>query len=63
MSSIAVVLTYTIVVCGLDVQISEIALEVLAYLSWKEKEEDLVDQHGHFIMTKTVTCWNLALRL
>jgi hypothetical protein len=39
---------------------ASIALEVLAYLFWKEKEEDLVEtQHGPFIMTETalVACW------
>ena len=55
-SSLAVVAAYIIVVNNLDIQIPEaymrygaaIALGVLAYIFWKEKDEDLVEtQHGH----------------
>jgi nickel/cobalt transporter (NicO) family protein len=55
-SSLAVVTAYIIVVNNLDIQIPEvymrygaaIALGILAYLFWKEKDEDLVEtQHGH----------------
>ena len=55
-SSLAVVTAYIIVVNNLDIQIPEvymrygaaIALGILAYIFWKEKDEDLVEtQHGH----------------
>ena len=55
-SSLAVVAAYIIVVNNLDIQIPEaymrygaaIALGILAYIFWKEKDEDLVEtQHGH----------------
>lgn len=55
-SSIAVVVAYIIVVNSLDMQLPEvymrygaaIALGILAYIFWKEKNEDLVEtQHGH----------------
>lgn len=55
-SSIAVVVAYIIVVNSLDMQLPEvymrygamIALGILAYIFWKEKDEDLVEtQHGH----------------
>jgi nickel/cobalt exporter len=55
-SSIAVVAAYIIVVNNLDIHIPEaymrygaaIALGILAYIFWKEKDEDLVEtQHGH----------------
>jgi nickel/cobalt exporter len=55
-SSIVVVAAYIIVVNSLDIQIPEvyvrygaaIALGILAYIFWKEKEENLVEtQHGH----------------
>ncbi|HZA70746.1 MAG TPA: hypothetical protein VE548_13710 [Nitrososphaeraceae archaeon] len=55
-SSIAVVAAYIIVVNNLDIQIPEaymrygaaIALGILAYIFWKEKDEDLVEsQHRH----------------
>lgn len=56
LSSLAVVIAYIIVVNNLDVQIPEvymrygaaIALGILAYVFWREKDEDLVEtQHGH----------------
>ena len=56
LSSLAVVTAYIIVVNNLDVQIPEvymrygaaIALGILAYVFWREKDEDLVEtQHGH----------------
>jgi nickel/cobalt exporter len=56
LSSLAVVAAYIIVVNNLDIQIPEaymrygaaIALGILAYIFWKEKDEDLVEtQHGH----------------
>jgi nickel/cobalt transporter (NicO) family protein len=55
-SSLAVVAAYIILVNNLDIQIPEvymrygaaIALGILAYIFWKEKDEDLVEtQHGH----------------
>ena len=55
-SSLAVVTAYIILVNNLDIQIPEvymsygaaIALGILAYIFWKEKDEDLVEtQHGH----------------
>jgi ABC-type nickel/cobalt efflux system permease component RcnA len=55
-SSIAVVVAYIIVINSLDMQLPEvymrygaaIALGILAYIFWKEKDEDLVEtQHGH----------------
>lgn len=55
-SSIVIVAAYIIVVDSLDIQIPEaymrygaaIALGILAYIFWKEKNEDLVEtQHGH----------------
>ena len=55
-SSLAVVVAYIILVNNLDIQIPEvymsygaaIALGILAYIFWKEKDEDLVEtQHGH----------------
>ena len=56
-SSIAVVVAYIIVINSLDMQLPEvymkygaaIALGILAYIFWKEKNEDLVEtQHGYF---------------
>jgi nickel/cobalt exporter len=56
LSSITVVVAYTIVVNSLDMKVPEvymrfgaaIALGILAYIIWKEKDEDLVEtQHGH----------------
>jgi nickel/cobalt transporter (NicO) family protein len=56
LSSLTVVAAYIFVVNNLDIQISDvymkygaaIALGVLAYIFWKEKDEDLVEtQHGH----------------
>ena len=55
-SSLAVVVAYIILVNNLDIQIPDvymrygaaIALGILAYIFWKEKDEDLVEtQHGH----------------
>jgi nickel/cobalt exporter len=55
-SSITVVVAYIIVINSLDMQLPEaymrygaaIALGILAYIFWKEKNEDLVEtQHGH----------------
>jgi nickel/cobalt transporter (NicO) family protein len=55
-SSIAVVVAYIVVVNTLNIQIPElymkyaaaVALGILAYVFWKEKEENLVmSQHGH----------------
>lgn len=55
-SSIAVVVAYIIVINSLDIQLPEaymrygaaIVLGILAYIFWKEKNEDLVEtQHGH----------------
>src|SRR5215207_7466775 len=55
-SSIVIVAAYIIVVDSLHIQIPEaymrygaaIALGILAYIFWKEKDEDLVEtQHGH----------------
>ena len=55
-SSIVIVAAYIIVVDSLDIQIPEaymkygaaIALGILAYIFWKEKDENLVEtQHGH----------------
>ncbi len=56
LSSIAVVVAYILIVNNLDIQIPEaymkygaaIALGILAFIFWKEKDEDLVQtQHGH----------------
>jgi len=56
LSSIVVVMVYTIVINSFDMQVpdvymrygSSIALGILAYIFWKEKNEDLVEtQHGH----------------
>jgi nickel/cobalt transporter (NicO) family protein len=56
MSSIVIVAAYIIVVNSLDIQIPEAymrygaatALGILAYIFWKEKDENLVEtQHGH----------------
>ena len=55
-SSIVIVAAYIIVVDSLDIQIPEaymkygaaIALGILAYIFWKEKDENFVEtQHGH----------------
>jgi nickel/cobalt exporter len=55
-SSIAVVVAYFLVINSLDIQIPEaymrygaaVVLGILAYIFWKEKDEDLVEtQHGH----------------
>lgn len=55
-SSLAVVIVYIIVVNNLNIQIPEvymrygaaIVLGILAYIFWKEKDEDLIEtQHGH----------------
>lgn len=56
LSSIVVVMVYNIVINSFDMQVpdvymrygSSIALGILAYIFWKEKNEDLVEtQHGH----------------
>lgn len=56
LSSLVVVAVYIIVISNLDFQIPEvytkygsaIALGILAYIFWKEKDEDFVEtQHGH----------------
>ena len=55
-SSLAVVVAYIILINNLDIQIPDvymrygaaIALGILAYIFWKEKDDDLVEtQHGH----------------
>ena len=55
-SSLAVVVAYIILINNLDIQIPDvymrygaaITLGILAYIFWKEKDEDLVEtQHGH----------------